>query len=63
MYDIIAEERELEKASTFSVKQVNMSQQWWQSRGQEGEPPALITVEQSPFLDGQGRVFSNEPKA
>ena len=36
MHDIIAEERELEKASIYSVKQVNMSRQWWQSIDQEG---------------------------
>ena len=63
MHDILAKERELEKASIYSVKQVNVSRQWWHSIGQEGEPPALITVEQSPFLDGQGRVFGDEPKA
>ena len=63
MQDIIAEEQELEKASIYSVNQVSASRQWWQSIGQEGEPPALITVEQSPFLDGQGRVLSDERKA
>ena len=29
MHDIIAEERELEKASIYSVKQVCASRQWW----------------------------------
>ena len=52
MHDIIAEEGELEKLSIYSVKQVRASRQWWQSIVQEEEPPALITVEQSPFLDG-----------
>ena len=62
MHDIIAEERELEKAFIYSVKEVNVSRQWWQGIGQQGEPPALITVEQSPFLEGQGHVFSDKPK-
>ena len=53
MHDTIAEEQKLEKASIYGVKQGTASRQWWQSIGQEGEPPVLITVEQSPFLDGQ----------
>ena len=59
MHDIIAEERKLQKASIYSGKQVNTSRQWWHSKGQEGQPPSLITGEQSPFLDGQGRVLSD----